>query len=54
MTDRQAALTYGVLTACVVALVLLILDYPSDRNLLMAIAAGLLAGFGSYYHLRSR
>ena len=54
MSDRQAGLTYGALAACVVALTLLIVDYPSDRNLLLAIAAGLLVGFGSYFYLRTR
>lgn len=54
MTDRQAGLTYGALAACVVAVALLIVDYPSDRNLALAIAAGLLVGGGSYLCLRRR
>lgn len=54
MTDRQAALTYGALAACIVALTLLIVDYPSDRNLLLALAAGLIVGIGSYLYLRNR
>ncbi len=54
VTDRQAGLTYGALAACVVALTLLIIDYPSDRNLMLAIGAGLIVGFGSYFYLRTR
>lgn len=54
MTDRQAALTYGALAASIVALTLLIADYPSDRNLMLAIATGLIVGIGSYLFLRTR
>lgn len=54
MTDRQAALTYGFAAACLVALVLLVLDYPSDRNLITAIVTGLLVGGGSFLYLRNR
>jgi hypothetical protein len=54
VTDRQAALCYGTLTACFVALFLLIVDYPSDRNLILAISAGLCVGVGSYLYLRTR
>jgi hypothetical protein len=54
MSDRQAALVYGVLAACVVSLALLIMDYPSDRNLLLAIGAGLVVGVGSWLWLRGR
>jgi hypothetical protein len=45
---------YGALASCAVALILLIVDYPSDRNLIFAIAAGLIVGIGAYLHLRSR
>jgi hypothetical protein len=51
MTDRQAAMTYGVLTASAVAIVLLIADFPTARNLLIAIGAGLAVGIGSWLYL---
>ncbi len=54
MTDRQAALAYGVTTACAVALVLLVSDYPSGRNLVVAILAGIVVGIGSWFWLDRR
>jgi hypothetical protein len=54
MSDRLAGLMYGVLASSAVALILLIVDYPSDRNLIFAIAAGLIVGIGSFLHLRTR
>lgn len=51
MTNRQSALTYGVIVACAVALILLIGDYPSERNLLIAILAGVAFGIGSWLWL---
>jgi len=51
MTDRQAALAYGVAAACAVALVLLVTASPSGRNLLLAILAGLVVGIGSWLWL---
>jgi len=54
MTDRQAALCYGAVAASAVALTLLILDYPSDRSLFLALAAGLIVGFGSLWYLKDR
>ena len=54
MSDRLAGLMYGVLASCAVALALLIVDHPSDRNLLLAIAAGVIVGIGAFLHLRTR
>lgn len=54
MTDRQTALAYGLTGACLVALVLLMFDSPSDRNLAIAIVTGLLVGGGSFLYLRNR
>ena len=54
MSDRLAGLMYGALAACAVALTLLIIDYPSERNLFFAIAAGLIVGIGAFLHLRTR
>jgi preprotein translocase subunit SecF len=54
VTDRQAALAYGALASCFVALTLLIFDHPSDRNLILAIVAGLVVGIGSWLYLRTR
>ena len=54
VSDRLAGLMYGVLASCAVALTLLIVDHPSDRNLLLAIAAGVIVGIGAFLHLRTR
>ncbi len=51
MTNWQAALTYGVIVACAVSLALLIADFPSERNLLIAILAGVAVGVGSWFWL---
>lgn len=39
MTDRATALTYGVLIAFAVSIVLLVLDGPSGANLLLSLSA---------------
>jgi CHASE2 domain-containing sensor protein len=49
MPDRAKAITYGILIACAVSIVLLILDTPSATNLLIAIGLGIAGGLGSYY-----
>lgn len=54
MTDRQVALTYGLVATCAVALILLVADYPSGRNLLAAILAGIVVGIGSWFWLDRR
>ncbi len=51
MTNRQSALTYGIVVACAVSLALLIADFPSERNLLLAIVAGVATGIGSWFWL---
>ena len=51
MTNRQSALTYGVIVVCALSLVLLVGDYPSERNLLIAILAGVAFGIGSWFWL---
>ena len=51
MSDRQSAMTYGVAVASAVALVLLVVDEPSARNLFIAIGAGLAVGLGSWFYL---
>jgi hypothetical protein len=51
MTNRQTALAYGVIVACAISLVLLVADYPSERNLLIALAAGLCVGVASWLWL---
>jgi len=50
MTNRQAAMTYGVLVASAVALALLIADFPTARNLFIAVGAGLAVGIGSWIY----
>lgn len=54
MTDRQAASCYGVVAASLVALGLLILDYPSDQNLFLALGMGIIVGIGSWLYLKRR
>jgi hypothetical protein len=44
-------MTYGVLVASAIAIVLLIADEPSPRNLIIAIVAGLVTGVGSWLYL---
>ncbi len=44
-------MTYGVIVACALALILLVSDYPSERNLLMSIVAGVAVGLGSWFWL---
>lgn len=51
MTNRQTAMTYGVLVACAAAIALLILEPPSGRNLVVAIIAGIAFGIGSWVYL---
>lgn len=51
MTNRQSAFTYGVIVACAVSLALLIAASPSERNLLLAILAGVAVGIGSWFWL---
>lgn len=51
MTNRQSAMTCGVIVACVVALFLLVSDYPSERNLLLSIVAGVTVGIVSWFWL---
>ncbi len=51
MTNRQSAFTYAVIVTCAVALVLLVSDYPSEQNLLIAILAGVATGIGSWFWL---
>lgn len=51
MTNRQSALTSGVIVSCAVSLVLLISDDPSGQNLLIAILAGVAAGIGTWFWL---
>ena len=54
MTNRQSAFTYAVIVACAVSLVLLISDYPSEQNLLIALLAGAAVGVGSWLWLERR
>ncbi len=51
MTNRQSAFTYAVIVACAMSLFLLVSDYPSERNLLIAILAGVATGAGSWFWL---
>ncbi|MEJ7902464.1 MAG: hypothetical protein WKF63_11505 [Thermomicrobiales bacterium] len=51
MTNRQSAFTYAVIVACVVSLALLVRDYPSEQNLLIALLAGAAFGIGSWFWL---
>ncbi len=51
MTNRQSAMTYGVIVACAVSIVLLIADYPSEQNLLIAVLAGVGVGMASWFYL---
>jgi glucose uptake protein GlcU len=51
MTNRQAAMTYGAIVACAVSIALLVADYPSTQNLLIAIFSGVAFGIGSWLYL---
>jgi len=51
MSDRQSAMTYGVIVASAIAIVLLVADQPSARNLFIAIGAGVVVGLGSWFYL---
>jgi len=54
MTDRAKAFTYGLLIACAVSLVLLVVDTPSGGNLLVAIGLGICGAAGSYWWMINR
>ncbi len=53
MDDRAKAITYGVLIACAMAIVLLVIATPSATNLFIAIGLGIAGGAGSYVWMRN-
>ncbi len=46
-----SSIVFAVIVACALSLVLLVGDYPSERNLLIAILAGVAFGIGSWFWL---
>lgn len=51
MRNRDQAITYGIATACIVALLLLIVIGPSGGALSVSIGIGLLVSIGSFLYL---